>query len=250
MGKAQRRKQARGFGKISTRKNSSDQKFFQVNDSEFLEACEKSPELAALWFCMVDFIQRANNVTKTEAIEFWQEYWGMAILVLGQANIGDPQYHSEHGFWLGRIKGVTLFALQNLRDCSSKAFMSEFYSKVYGNEVTKQFVSMGEVTIEVGLAFQDGCIIYAGKSLIVYKGKDDYSEKGELMIAVKHKSGCWSHYPSPDNVSIPLSDYKKAKLELKKFPTSLKGELTHFGAGKLAKLLGLTVKDNYAYLIK
>jgi hypothetical protein len=250
MGKAQRRKQARGFGKTSTRKNSSDQKFFQVNDPEFLQACEKSPELSALWFCMVDFVQRSNNVTKTEAIEFWQEYWGMAILVLGRAHIGDPQYHSEHCFWLGRIKGVTMLALQNLHNCLSKASMSELYSKVYGSEATKKIVSMGEVTIEVGLAFEEGCIIYAGKSLIVYKGKDNYSEKGELMIAVKHKSGCWSHYPSPDNVSIPLSDYKKAKLELKKFPTSLKGELTHFRAGKLAKLLGLTVKGDYAYLIK
>jgi hypothetical protein len=75
-------------------------------------------------------------------------------------------------------------------------------------------------------------------------------ERGELMIAVKHASGCWNHYPSPENMSIPLSDYKKAKLALKKFPISLKGQLIHSQSNKLAKLLGLTVRENYAYLIK
>jgi hypothetical protein len=70
------------------------------------------------------------------------------------------------------------------------------------------------------------------------------------MIAVKHASGCWSHYPSVDNAPVPLSDYKKAKLELENYSTSLKGELTHSQSGKLAKLLGLQVNGDYAYLIK
>jgi hypothetical protein len=70
------------------------------------------------------------------------------------------------------------------------------------------------------------------------------------MIAVKHSSGCWSHYTCNDNAPVPLSDYKKAKLELEKFPLSLKGELIHPQSGKLAKILGLTIKENYAYLIK
>jgi hypothetical protein len=109
---------------------------------------------------------------------------------------------------------------------------------------------MGETTIEVGLAFGANNIIYSGESLTVYKGVDNFMGRGELMIAVRHASGCWSHYPSPDNVHIPLSDYKKAKSALKKFPISLRGELIHSQSEKLAKLLGLTVRDNYAYLIK
>jgi hypothetical protein len=70
------------------------------------------------------------------------------------------------------------------------------------------------------------------------------------MIAVKHSSGCWSQYPCNDNTPVPLSDYTKAKLELEKLPISLKGELIHSQSGKLAKILGLTIKENYAYLIK
>jgi hypothetical protein len=72
----------------------------------------------------------------------------------------------------------------------------------------------------------------------------------ELMIAVKHSSGCWSQYPCNDNAPVPLSDYQKAKLELEKLSISLKGELIHPQSGKLAKILGLTIKENYAYLIK
>jgi hypothetical protein len=74
--------------------------------------------------------------------------------------------------------------------------------------------------------------------------------RGELMIAVRHASGCWNHYPSPGNVIVPLSDYKKAKSALKKIPISLRGELIHSQSAKLAKLLGLTVIGDYAYLIK
>ncbi|MEG5056188.1 MULTISPECIES: hypothetical protein [unclassified Microcoleus] len=70
------------------------------------------------------------------------------------------------------------------------------------------------------------------------------------MIAVKHVIGCWSLYPFPQTLSVPFSDYKQAKLALKNFPTSLKGELVHYHSSKLAKLLGLTINGNYAYLIK
>lgn len=101
--------------------------------------------------------------------------------------------------------------------------------------------------IEVGLAFKANNVIYDGDSLMVYKGTDTAEEIGELMIAVKHASGCWNHYPSPENLPVSLSDYKKAKATLAKFPTSLKGELIHPQSIKLAELMGLKVRQNYAY---
>ena len=113
-----------------------------------------------------------------------------------------------------------------------------------------QFISIGETTIEIGLAFHENNIIYWGQRLIIHKGKDNPNERGELMIAVKHSSGCWNYYPSRENLTILLSDYKKAKLALEQFPHPLKGELMHSQSGKLAELLGLTIKNNYAYLIK
>ncbi|WP_333399230.1 hypothetical protein [Microcoleus sp. K4-B3] len=117
-------------------------------------------------------------------------------------------------------------------------------------ETRSEHYLMGETTFEIGLAYMNKNIICVGKNLIVYKGKDDEIGEGELMIATKNLNGCWNHYPHQDNEAVPLSDYKKAKLALEKFPVSLKGELVHRQSEKLAKLLGLTVKDGYAYLVK
>lgn len=124
------------------------------------------------------------------------------------------------------------------------------YEENFLEEAQTQFVSIGETTIEIGLAFYENNIIYWGENLIIHKGNDTTNDRGELMIAVKHSSGCWNYYPSRDNLTIPLSDYKKAKLALEQFSEPLKGELMHSQSGKLAELLGLTIKDNYAYLIK
>lgn len=109
---------------------------------------------------------------------------------------------------------------------------------------------MWDTTLEIGLAFANNNVIYAGQGLVVWKGCDGSRRRGELMVAVKHSSGCWNHYPSLENLSVPFSDYRQAKLALEKFPLSLRGELYHPRSNKLARLLGLTVKGNYAYLVK
>ena len=189
---------------------------------------------------MVGFTEIANTLTKKQAIKFWTAYWEEAVPILGRLNIG-----SEHFFLLTRLKGVTLLFREEVANSLDRSSMLEF-----SNEGKTQFSLMGETTIEIGLAFGVNHVIYAGKALTVYRGKDDCLGKGELMVAVKHASGCWSHYPSPENAHIPLSDYKKAKSALKNFPISLRGELIHSQSNKLAKLLGLTVRENYAYLIK
>jgi hypothetical protein len=193
----------------------------------------------------------ANSATNTASlfsdvqltINWWKTYWTKAITILGRVNIGDPQLLPL----LRRLKGITLFLLEEMANSFTKSSALEF---ALGLESEWQFLSMGETTIEIGLAFGAKNIIYAGEAITVYKGVDSREGKGELMIAVKHASGCWSHYPSSDNAPVPLSDYKKAKLELESFPTSLRGELTHYHSKKLAKLLGLSVNGNYAYLIK
>jgi hypothetical protein len=216
----------------------------KVFNQRYFQLCEKSQGLFELWFYMVNFAQIPSAVTDVQfKIKWWENYWEKAVSVLGRVNISDPQLFN----WLRRVKGVTMYVMEELGKSFSPSSMLEFSSVM---EPGKQPLSMGETTIEVGLAFAANNIIYFGKSLTVYKGTDTFMGRGELMIAVKHASGCWNHYPSSENVSIPLSDYKKAKSELEKFPTSLRGKLIHSQSEKLAKLLGLTVKDNYAYLIK
>jgi len=233
MVKAKRRKEARGFGKPLTHK--------KINEQEFIRASLESPELFKLWSYMAGFAEVANSVTTKEAINFWNQYWLIAITILGQVDLAD----SKHFLWFRRLKGVTLLALTHLGESFNSSSSLAFYQAAQ-----TPFTLMGETTLEIGLAFASKNVIYKGKSITVYKGTDDFIGKGELMIAVKHSSGCWSHYPYSDNASVPLSEYKKAKLELERFPIPLKGELIHPQSGKLAKLLGLTVKEDYAYLIK
>jgi hypothetical protein len=216
----------------------------EIYSQKYFQACEKSQGLFALWFDMVNVASTANFFTDVQStIEWWEAYWTKAITILGQVNIGDPQLFP----WLRRLKGVTLFVLEEMANSFTKSSASKIALAL---ESQLPFLSMGETTIEIGLAFGAKNIIYAGETITVYKGVDSPRGKGELMIAVKHASGCWSHYPSVDNAPVPLSDYKKAKLELENYSTSLKGKLTHSQSEKLAKLLGLTVRDNYAYLIK
>jgi hypothetical protein len=252
MGQVQRRKQARGFGKTSTTpKSSIPLKVFsktvhelsQIEDVEFQQARKNSPNLALLWFAIVTFHNLIDHLTPLEVIEFWTSYWKDAVNVLGQIELGAPQ----HQYWLGRIKGMSLMISTKLHNSFNKKDMQYILENV-----ETSFISMGETTIEIGLAmsFHADCIIYAGKSLLVYRGCNTIDEQGEVMIAVKHISGCWSHYPFQNTLSVPFSDYKQAKLALKNFPISLKGELVHFNARRLAKLLGLIVYGNYAYLIK
>jgi len=216
----------------------------KVFNQRYFQLCEKSQGLFELWFDMVNFSHIASAVINVQfTIKWWENYWEKAVSVLGRANISDPQLFN----WLRRIKGITMYVMGELGKSFSQSSRLEFLRVM---EPGKQPLSMGETTIEVGLAFAANNIIYFGKSLTVYKGTDTFMRRGELMIAVKHASGCWNHYPSPENMCIPLSDYKKAKLALKKFPISLKGQLIHSQSNKLAKLLGLTVRENYAYLIK
>ena len=232
MQKVKSRKQAPSSGKSYTEKVFGEQ--------EFIKACTDSPELLKLWYYTLNFGETVSILSKTEALNFWQKYWKNAVAVLGRINVADP----KHRFWFPRLKGVLLFALEELSHSLDKPSALEFLARG-----STRFELLGETTIEIGLAFGTDRIIYAGKAVAVYKGVDDIVGKGELMIAVKHEaSGCWSHYPSPKNARVPLSDYKKARSELANFPTALKGELRHSQSGKLAKLLGLTVKDNYAYL--
>jgi hypothetical protein len=216
----------------------------KIGNREFSRASKDSPELLLLWFEMVLFGERlrTSTITPQQIIDFWQEYWASAIPVLGRLDVRDTNI----GDWLSHIKGVIMFVLEQqariLDQSSGKRFASIMIAR-------KPILSMAEVTIEIALAFREDNVIYDGRDLIVYKGKDTFTERGELMIAVKHASGCWNHYPSPNNVRISLSEYKKAKIELAKFPTPLKGELIHSQSGKLAKTLGLTLGKDYAFLI-
>lgn len=232
MSKVKSRNQARGFGKILTRQNSDHERF--------LRSCEEFPELHKLWALMVGFVQIANTLTQEEATSLWITFWQEAVPILGRANVG-----AQHFFWLTRIKGVTLLCIKELANSLGELSMLEFIEKSKRN-----LHQLGETTIEVGLAFRVNHVLYSSQSLILYRGNDSSTEKGELMIAVKHASGCWTHRPSPENLCVPLSDYKKAKSALKKFPTPLKGELINFQSKKLAKILGLVVEGDYAHLIK
>jgi hypothetical protein len=255
MGEAKRRQeaQARGISTVPRRKifTKFEKTFARIceevacyEDIKFQQAREQSPLLAKVWLRMVAFAQlaEAGSITKTEALIFWRTYWEDDIVnILGQIDIKLP----KHWYWLTRIKGVTIFAIKEL--CNS---LGKSYDKDFLKQAQTQFISIGETTVEIGLAFHENNIIYWGERLIVHKGKDNANGRGELMIAVKHSSGCWNYYPSRDNLTIPLSDYKKAKLALEQFPHSLKGELMHSQSGKLAQLLGLTIKNNYAYLVK
>ena len=253
MGEAKRRKeaQARGISAVPRSKIFSKvEKIFARlreeaacdGDFKLQQAREQSPLLAEMWLRMLAFVKlaQAGSITKTEAVTFWITYWEEDIInILGQIDIRLP----EHWYWLTRITGLGMLAIKELCNCLGNYF--EDFTK----EIT-QLVSIGETTINIATAFHNNNIIYWGERLIIHKGDDTPNERGELMIAVKHSSGCWNYYPSSDNLTIPLSDYKKAKLALEQFPDSLKGELKHSQSGKLAELLGLTIKDNYAYLIK
>jgi hypothetical protein len=216
----------------------------EIYNERYFQLAEKSQGLFQLWFDMVSFAQMTNDVADVQfTIFFLERYWTKAVNILGRVNVEDPKLFP----WLRRLKGATMFVAEALGKIFSESSMLEFLSVM---KPGKQPFSMGETTIEVGLAFAANNIIYSCESLTVYKGVDNFIGRGELMIAVRHSSGCWNHYPSPENVKVPLSDYKKAKAKLKEFPISLKGELIHSQSEKLAKLLGLTVRDNYAYLLK
>ncbi|MEG4121769.1 hypothetical protein QUA43_30395 [Microcoleus sp. N9_B4] len=228
------RKQAPSSGKSYTEK--------EFNEQELIRAGVESPELFQLWIYTLKFADTISILSKREALNFWQKYWKTAVAVLGRINVADP----KHRFWFPRLKGLLLFALEELIDSLDKPDLVEF-----SNRGSTRFELLGETTIEIGSAFGTDRIIYAGKAVTIYKGVDDIVGKGELMIAVKHEaSGCWSHRPSPKNAPVPLSDYKKSKSALREYPAALKGELTHSQSRKLAELLGLTVRENYAYLLK
>lgn len=216
----------------------------EIYNERYFQLAEKSQGLFQLWFEMVSFAQIASDVADVQfTIFFWERYWITAVNILGIVNVEYPKLFP----WFRRLKGATMFLMEVLGKCFSESSMLEFLSVM---KPGKQPLSMGETTIEVGLVFAANNIIYSCESLTVYKGVDNFLGRGELMIAVRHSSGCWNHYPSPENVNVQLSDYKKAKAKLKEFPISLKGELIHSQSEKLAKLLGLTVRDNYAYLLK
>lgn len=255
MGEAKRRKAAQANGIKTVPKSKSYftkfEKYFAKMSEEFncygklelLQAREQSPLVAEIWLRMLTFSQLAKerSITKTEAVNFWKTYWEVDVVnVLGRIDIRLPQ----HWYWLTRIKGISILAVNELHNYLGKSY------KDFLKEIETQYITIGETTIEIGLAFHENYIIYWGENLIIHKGKDTSNGKGELKIAVKHSSGCWNYFPSHENLTINLSDYKKAKLALEQFPDPLKGELMHSQSGKLAKLLGLKVKDNYAYLIK
>ncbi|MEK0182543.1 MAG: hypothetical protein EAZ78_00275 [Oscillatoriales cyanobacterium] len=253
MGEAKRRKeaQARGFGKTSkTPQITTSSNIFyrtlhqisEIEDVEFQQNREKSPYLALLWSALVTFHNHIDNYTLLEIVDFWQKYWEKAAYLLGEIELSEH----PHLIWISNIKTMRLMILKNLE----KSLKND--NQYFLEHGTTLFSSMAETTIEVALSMYrpTDCIIYYGKNLVVYKGYDSIELQGELMIAVKHVIGCWSLYPFPHTLSVPFSDYKQAKLALKKYPTSLKGELVHYHSSKLAKLLGLTIKGNYAYLIK
>lgn len=192
------------------------------------------------WLIVIDFINK-KSVTTEELIKFWDEFWEIAIRILGQAHLENPQTQ----LWISRLKGILLHFLDRIalsdNDCQRKF---TFYV-----DSTQMFDRIGETTMEIGLAFGRNDIIYQGKARIIYKGKDDLEKSGELMIAVKHQTGCWNHYPSQENVKEPRSDYKKGKMALKNYSASLRGKLLHSQSSRLAKLLGLKVENGYGLLV-
>jgi hypothetical protein len=254
MGEAKRRKEAQARGISTVPRNKIfiklektfakvSEEFAFDNDFKLQQAREQSPLLAEIWLRMLAFVKLTEeaSITKTDAVIFWRTYWDNDIInILGQIDIRLP----EHWYWLTRISGLSMLALKELCKCLGN------YYEDFTKEMQTQFVSIGEATIEIAMAFHDNNIIYWGERLIIHKGYDTPKERGEIIISVKHSSGCWNYYPSSENLTVPLSDYKKAKLALKEFPYPLKGELMHSQSNKLAQLLGLRIKDNYAYLIK
>jgi len=264
MGEAKRRQEAQARG-ISVPPNCTQNSRFNVRfdnqirqtrfafdryssifkDINLIEAREKMPLLAEVWFSMVAFAElaKAGAVSKSEAAEFWRNYWERDLVkVLGQVDIR----LKESYYFLTRIKGAAYAAVEYLaltvvtseRDCN------------FLEKACSQRMPIGELTLEIGLHFHENDIIYWGENLLINKGKDTASEKGELMISVKHSSNCWNCYPSPDNLRVSLSEYKKAKSVLSQYPSSIRGELVHHKSRKLAKMLGMIVEGKYAYLIR
>jgi hypothetical protein len=216
----------------------------QIYNPKYFLALEKSQGLFIPWFYMASFASLLDYATVQAAINFWEEYSVHAVAALGQVRLSDARLFP----WFRRLRGISLFVAEELLRSLSKSSTLEV---AVAMSAKKEFFSVWDTTLEIGLAFARNNVIYNGQALIVYKGFDDDSKgRGELMVATKHSSGCWSHYPSSENLHVPFSDYKQAKLALEEFPLSLRGELYHPRSSKLARLLGLTVKGNYAYLVK
>lgn len=215
----------------------------EIYSPKYYLALEKSQGLFILWFELANFALSLNCATAKTAISFWEAYSLRAITLLGQARLNDVRLFP----WFRRLRGISLFVIEGHYRSFPELARLKLASVM---EQKKEFFSLWDTTLEIGLAFANNNVIYAGQALMVWKGRDGVKERGELMIAVKHSSGCWNHYPSSQNLSVPFSDYKQAKLALEKFPLSLRGELYHQRSNKLARLLGLTVKNNYAHLVK
>lgn len=215
----------------------------QFLTSKYFLALEKSQGLSLPWLELGYIVSLLDHLTVQVAINLWDSYSVSAAAALGQVRLSDPRLVP----WFRRLRGASLFALERLLSSLPKSSALQFSAAI---SAKKEFYSLWDTTLELALAFANNNVIYAGQALTVWKGGDGLKGRGELMIAVKHSSGCWNHYPFSENLSVSLSDYKQAKLALKKFPLSLQGELYHQRSNKLARLLGLTVKNNYAYLVK
>ena len=215
----------------------------EIYSPKYFLALEKSQGLFILWFDLANFALSLNCATAKTTISFWESYSIRATTLLGQVRLDDARLFP----WFRRLRGISLFVLEEMFRSLSEVSRLKLALVMKSK---KSFFSLWDTTLEIGLAFANNNVIYVGQALIVYKGFDGVKGRGELMVAVKHSSGCWSHYPSPQNQYVPFSDYKQAKLALEKFPLSLQGELYHQRSNKLARLLGLTVKNNYAHLVK
>ncbi|MDP8933283.1 MAG: hypothetical protein M3N42_03825 [Cyanobacteriota bacterium] len=260
MGEAKRKELARAAGIAVARTHKVnyrlEQRFRQTREEfqthlllfgqvKLLEACTKSPMLADAWFRMIAFAQSAKEclLTEKEVVDFWGFYWEDEIVkALGQVDIKLP----ENWMLVTRIKGAALAAAAFLAEGLSANCDPDLLEKA-----CSQYISIGECTLEVALAYHAGNIIYWGNNLLVHTGQDTEEEAGEIMIAVKHSSGCWNYFPSSDNNRVSLSDYKLAKSAVEQYPRPIQGELIHSQSGKIARLLGMEVKDNnYAYLVR
>ena len=214
-------------------------------DAELINARAKAPLLADVWYRIVAFAELIPKgaVSKSEAAEFWRNYWeGDLVKALGQVDIR----LKESYYFLTRIKGAALKAVEYL----ARYVVTSKSDATFLEKACSQAISIGESTLEIGLHFQENNIIYWGENLLINRGNDTSSKKGELMISVRHSSNCWNLYPSPDNLRVSLSDYKQAKLALAQYPYPICGELVHSQSSKLAELLGLVIVGKYAYLVK
>lgn len=263
MGEAKRREEARLRGvlaAVESRKNRFETRLenqiwetevafdyyskMSSRDTRLIDARAKMPLLADVWIRMIAFAELVKKgvVLQADAAKFWREYWEHDLVkVLGQIDIRLEECY----FFLTRIKGATYKAVEFLSldlgpDCDPR----------FLQKACSQALPIGELTLEIGLHFYNNNVIYWGENLLLNKGTDSASEKGELMISVRHSSNCWNCYPSPDNSRVLLSDYKQAKLALAQYPRSIRGELVHNQSGKLAELLGMKVVGKYAYLIR